>query len=190
RTVASRRFDLLAGLGSDDDPDLGDAGLDQRLDPVEEHGLVGDGHELLRRGVGDRAQTSARPAREDQSLEGVHARLQPYPLPRRAVRPAVYIPNFNGGRRLSAALDSLREQTRPLDVVVVDSGSSDDSAELVRERYPEVDLLELGENLGFGPALNRAAAEHPADPLILLNNDAVASPRFAEALLDAHATGA
>jgi len=106
------------------------------------------------------------------------------------VRPAVYIPNFNGGRRLGAALESLREQSRPLDVVVVDNGSSDDSAELVRERYPEVNLLELGENHGFGPALNRAVAAHPADPLIFLNNDAVATARFAEALLDAHATGA
>jgi N-acetylglucosaminyl-diphospho-decaprenol L-rhamnosyltransferase len=106
------------------------------------------------------------------------------------VRPAVYIPNFNGGRRLGAALDSLREQTRPLDVVVVDNGSGDDSVELVRESYPEVDLLELGANLGFGPALNRAVATHPGDPLILVNNDAVASPRFVEALLDAHATGA
>ena len=106
------------------------------------------------------------------------------------MRPAVYIPNFNGAVRLGAVLESLREQTRPLDVVVVDNGSSDDSAELVRERYPEVDLLKLDRNHGFGPALNRAAAEHPADPLVLLNNDAVASPRFVEALLDAHATGA
>ena len=102
---------------------------------------------------------------------GIHARLQPYRPP--PVRPAVYIPNFNGARRLGAALASLREQSRPLDVVVVDNGSSDDSVELVRERFPEVDLLELGANLGFGPALNRAVAAHPADPVILLNNDAV-----------------
>ena len=33
-------------------------------------------------------------------------------------------------------------------------------------------LLELGENLGFGRAINRAVAQRPADPLILLNNDA------------------
>ncbi|MET0557124.1 MAG: glycosyltransferase [Solirubrobacterales bacterium] len=82
------------------------------------------------------------------------------------------------------------EQTRPVDVVVVDNGSSDGSLDLVRERHPEVSLLEMGDNLGFGPALNRAVAQHPADPLILFNNDAVASPRFVEALLDAHATGA
>ena len=106
------------------------------------------------------------------------------------MRPAVYIPNFNGALRLGAALDSLREQTRPVDVIVVDNGSADDSAELVRERHPEAMLMELGRNLGFGPALNRAIAEHPGDPVILLNNDAVADPRFIEALLDAHATGA
>ena len=106
------------------------------------------------------------------------------------MRPAVYIPNYNGARRIGSALESLREQSRPLDVVVADNGSTDDSVELVRERFPEVTLLELGANLGFGPALNRAVAEHRADPLILLNDDAVAAPRFVEALLDTHATGA
>jgi GT2 family glycosyltransferase len=49
---------------------------------------------------------------------------------------------------------------------------------------PEATVLEFGANLGFGPAINRAVAEHPADPVILLNNDAEAEPRFVEALLD------
>ncbi len=73
--------------------------------------------------------------------------------------------------------------------MVVDNGSSDGSVELLRDQFPEVALLALGENLGFGPALNRAVAEHPADPLILLNNDAEAEPRFVEALLDSAAEG-
>lgn len=105
------------------------------------------------------------------------------------MRPAVYIPNYNGAERIGAALRSLREQSRPVDVVVVDNGSSDDSLELLREEHPEATVLALDENLGFGPALNRAVAEHPADPLILLNNDAEAEPRFVEALLDANAEG-
>jgi GT2 family glycosyltransferase len=105
------------------------------------------------------------------------------------VRPAVYIPNYNGSERIGAALRSLREQSRPVDVVVVDNGSGDDSLELLREQFPEVTVLALERNLGFGPALNRAVHEHPADPLILLNNDAVAAPRFVEALLDAAAEG-
>ena len=106
------------------------------------------------------------------------------------MRPAVYIPNFNGLRRIGRALESLREQSRPLDVVVVDNGSSDGSVEFVRGGFPEVAVLELGANLGFGPAINRAVGERPADPVILLNNDAEAEPRFVEALLDAHTTGA
>jgi N-acetylglucosaminyl-diphospho-decaprenol L-rhamnosyltransferase len=105
------------------------------------------------------------------------------------VRPAVYIPNFNGARRIGRALAGLREQSRPVDVVVVDNGSSDGSLELLREEFPEVAVMALGRNLGFGPALNRAIDEHRADPLILLNDDAAAGPRFVEALLDAAAEG-
>jgi GT2 family glycosyltransferase len=105
------------------------------------------------------------------------------------VRPAVYIPNYNGSERLGATLRSLREQTRPADVVVVDNGSGDGSLALLHDEFPEVAVLALERNLGFGPALNRAVQEHPADPLILLNNDAEAEPRFVEALLDAAAEG-
>jgi len=101
------------------------------------------------------------------------------------MRPTVYIPHFNGFGHLENALRSLAAQTRPVEVVVVDNGSSDGSPELLRERFPEVSLVELGRNLGFGPALNRAVAEHQGDPLILLNNDAEAEPRFVEAILEA-----
>ena len=100
------------------------------------------------------------------------------------MRPAIYIPNFNGAARLGPVLRGLGEQTRPADVVLVDNGSSDDSIELARRELPEVRVVEFGENLGFGPAINRAVAEQPGDPVILLNNDAEPEPRFVEALLD------
>ncbi len=97
---------------------------------------------------------------------------------------AVYIPNYNGAQRIGRALRSLREQSRPVEVVVADNGSTDDSVALLREQFGEVKLVELDRNAGFGPAINRAVAEHPADSVILLNNDAEAEPRFVEALLD------
>lgn len=106
------------------------------------------------------------------------------------MRPAVYIPHFNGFGRLERALLSLREQTRPVGVVVVDNGSSDGSPELLRERFPDVGLVELERNLGFGPALNRAIATRPADPVLLLNNDVECEPRFVEAMLEAAGGGA
>jgi N-acetylglucosaminyl-diphospho-decaprenol L-rhamnosyltransferase len=105
------------------------------------------------------------------------------------MRPAVYIPSYNGVGHLPRVLTSLRSQSRPLDVVVVDNGSSDGSAALVREGFPEVTVIELERNLGFGPALNRAVRERPADPLILLNNDVECEPRFVEAMLDSLGPG-
>jgi GT2 family glycosyltransferase len=105
------------------------------------------------------------------------------------MRPGVYIPNWNGGEHLARALESLRAQTVEVEVVVADNGSSDGSDEMVAERFPEVRLLRLGENRGFGTALNRAVEAHPADAIVLLNNDAAAEPRFVEALLDGLGAG-
>jgi N-acetylglucosaminyl-diphospho-decaprenol L-rhamnosyltransferase len=105
------------------------------------------------------------------------------------VLPAVYIPNFNGVAQLGRALRGLAAQTTPVEVVIADNGSHDDSLELARRELPEVRIVEIGRNIGFGPALNRAVAEHPAEELILLNNDAEPEPRFVEALLDGLGAG-
>jgi GT2 family glycosyltransferase len=100
------------------------------------------------------------------------------------VQPTIYIPNFNGVARLGPVLRALDEQTSRCEVVLVDNGSRDDSVEVARRELPGVRVVELGENLGFGRAINRAVAEVRGDPVILLNNDAVPEPRFVEALLD------
>lgn len=100
------------------------------------------------------------------------------------MKTCIYIPNFNGERHLGRVLRALREQTVAAEVVIADNGSTDGSAELIRSEFPEVRLLELGENLGFGRALNRAIDAHPAEAVILLNNDTEPEPRFVEALLE------
>jgi GT2 family glycosyltransferase len=101
------------------------------------------------------------------------------------VRPTVFIPNFNGADRIGRSLGGLRRQTREVDVVVVDNGSVDDSAEVIRAGFSEVELIALETNRGFGPALNAAVAASPgADPLLFLNDDATPEPGFVEALLE------
>ncbi len=71
--VADGFPDLVGGV-ADDDPDLGDAGIGDGLQSVEEHGLVGDGHQLLGRCMGDRTQASARATGENKSLHSRHVR--------------------------------------------------------------------------------------------------------------------
>jgi GT2 family glycosyltransferase len=96
----------------------------------------------------------------------------------------VYIPTCNGGERLLSTLRALAAQSRPCPIVLVDNGSTDSSLEKVRSELPEVKIIALGSNLGFGPALNRAVAAHPSRLLIFLNNDVQCEPRFIEAILD------
>jgi hypothetical protein len=67
--VADGRLDLGMRVAHDD-PDLPDPGGGDGLEPVEEHGLVGDGDELFRRGMGDRSQPSARPSGEHECFHG------------------------------------------------------------------------------------------------------------------------
>ena len=99
---------------------------------------------------------------------------------------AVIIANWNGAQHLRVCLDSLRTQTYPnFEVIVADNGSTDGSLEMLREEYPEVQVLELGENYGFVIASNRGAAATEADILVMLNNDTEAEPGWLAALCQA-----
>ena len=93
------------------------------------------------------------------------------------------VPSWNGLEILREALRALREQTVPCEVVVVDNGSSDGTADAVAEEFPEVALVRLQENVGFGRAVNLGAASASGDVLLVVNNDAICALDFAERML-------
>lgn len=94
--------------------------------------------------------------------------------------------NWNGRRWLEPCLDALRRQTyRQFEVVVVDNGSEDGSVELVRDRFPECQVLALADNVGFAAANNAGAEGAAAKYLAFLNNDTEADPGWLGALVDA-----
>ncbi|MEW6582977.1 MAG: glycosyltransferase family 2 protein, partial [Actinomycetota bacterium] len=93
---------------------------------------------------------------------------------------AIVIPTLNARDLLARALDSLRAQTVPSRVIVVDNASTDGTAEMVRQRFPEVELVVNDRNLGFGRAIHRGTEGLDADVLVLVNNDVVCAPTFVE----------
>jgi hypothetical protein len=59
---------------------------------------------------------------------------------------------------------------------VVDNASRDGTADLVRDKFPQVHLVANGENVGFGRAVNAAAGQAQGEFLLLLNPDTAAEP--------------
>jgi GT2 family glycosyltransferase len=100
---------------------------------------------------------------------------------------AVLIVNWNGGSLLRQCLESLAQQRRrPDHVIVVDNASTDDSLRQAENALRGVQVIPLAANVGFARANNIAAAAAPhVDALALLNPDAFPGPEWLEALVQA-----
>ena len=91
---------------------------------------------------------------------------------------SVCIANYNGMEVIDDCLRSVLEQEGhiPVEILVHDDASSDGSLSYIRDRYPDVKLIESPENVGFCVANNRMAAAARGKYLLLLNNDAALYP--------------
>ncbi|MBP6978030.1 MAG: glycosyltransferase [Lentimicrobiaceae bacterium] len=88
---------------------------------------------------------------------------------------SVIIVNYNVRYFLEQCLLSVRKAIAELDaeVFVVDNNSVDSSAQMVREKFPGVILIENNENIGFARANNQAIIRSQGEYVLLLNPDTV-----------------
>ncbi len=89
----------------------------------------------------------------------------------------VIVLNWNRKADTLRCLTSLKSIKEPHSIVVVDNGSTDSSAQAIAAAFPEVHLIETGENLGYAEGNNvglRHALEKSPDAVLILNNDTVA----------------
>lgn len=88
---------------------------------------------------------------------------------------SVVIVNYNVRHFLEQALLSVRNASRNIaaEVWVVDNNSVDDSAAMVREKFPEAHLIANTENTGFAKANNQAIRRCRGEFVLLLNPDTV-----------------
>jgi GT2 family glycosyltransferase len=98
-------------------------------------------------------------------------------------RMAVAIVNWNTRDLLRACLQSAAVEA-PAEMVVVDNGSSDGSAEMVEREFPGVMLEVDRANPGYGAASNRALRRCRAEYVLLLNSDTILRPGALAALTD------
>jgi GT2 family glycosyltransferase len=89
------------------------------------------------------------------------------------LRGTVIIPSWNAGDVLGRCLDSLERQevTGGFETIVVDNGSTDGTADLLRARADRIRVISNDHNAGYSAANNQAAREARGDVLLLLNSD-------------------
>jgi GT2 family glycosyltransferase len=94
---------------------------------------------------------------------------------------SIIVVNWNVKELLDACLQSLLKASHStprlaIEIIVVDSASSDGSPQMVRDRFPQVRLIASQENLGYAKGNNVGAEAAQGRYLFLLNPDTVVQP--------------
>jgi N-acetylglucosaminyl-diphospho-decaprenol L-rhamnosyltransferase len=101
---------------------------------------------------------------------------------------SIIVVNWNTLELLAKCLSSVWDEIRTLhplrvETLVVDNASTDGSAQMVRERFPWVMLIENQDNVGFARANNQAILQSTGRYVLLLNPDTEVRPGALEALV-------
>jgi len=101
-------------------------------------------------------------------------------------RASIVIPLFNRSDLTRECLAALVEHTRDdlYEVIIVDNGSTDDTADLLAGLSGDVTIISNPQNRGFAAACNQGAAAARADVVLLLNNDVIVTEGWLEPLLE------
>ena len=88
---------------------------------------------------------------------------------------SIILVSYNTAAYIRRALESLFRETQLTDyeVIVVDNHSSDDSVKLLRQHFPQVNLIASDSNPGFAGGVRQGVAVARGDYLLLLNPDTV-----------------
>ncbi len=98
---------------------------------------------------------------------------------------SIIVVNWNGFGCIRECIQSARRQTyAPVELIVVDNGSTDGSREWLRANAANnFRLVEFDVNTGFGRGVNEGVKTSSGEFIALLNNDAVADERWLESLV-------
>ena len=98
---------------------------------------------------------------------------------------SIIILNYNVRYFLELCVLSVQNAIQDIDaeIIVVDNNSSDDSCEMMKQRFPDVKLIENKQNLGFPKGNNIGVAQAKGEYICILNPDTVVAEDSFEKLL-------
>lgn len=98
---------------------------------------------------------------------------------------SIIILNYNGKKWLEKCLPSWKKVTYPnKEVIVVNNGSTDDSAEFVKKKFPKVRLIDIHPNRGFAGGNNYGVKQAKGKYILILNNDTTVTPGILDPMVE------
>ena len=96
---------------------------------------------------------------------------------------SVIIVTYNQRRYLETCINSVLKQDYPHEIIVVDNCSEDDSVQFLKERFPEVKLIENIKNVGYGAGNNLGVKQAMGEYAVILNPDTVVEKDWLQELI-------
>ena len=88
---------------------------------------------------------------------------------------SIILVSYNTSRLTQAAINAIYQSRTDteltVEIIVVDNGSQDDTVKAITKNFPEVKLISVDKNLGFGGGNNVGAQYAKGDILFFLNTD-------------------
>jgi GT2 family glycosyltransferase len=96
---------------------------------------------------------------------------------------SIIVVNYNGGSLVLKCLESVFQQTRDFELILVDNNSSDESALLATKRFPQIILLRNKHNLGFAKANNLGLRRARGRWIVFLNPDTIVTSNWLDIIV-------
>jgi len=98
---------------------------------------------------------------------------------------SVVVLNWNGDRHVHKCVEYVLAQTyRPLEIIIVDNASTDDSLAKLRAKFPQLIYKINSVNIGFAAGMNRGISLSKGEFVVPLNQDVCLHPEFIRRCVD------
>lgn len=97
---------------------------------------------------------------------------------------SIIIVTHNHGKYINSCIASILKQSFPHEIIVIDNRSNDNTVQLIKEKFPEIKIIESPENKGYGAGNNLGVKHAKGEYIVVLNPDTIVEKDWLKELVE------